>query len=883
MWIGNRIWFISDHEGVGNLYSCTPLGRSLKRHTDHLEYFVRHARTDGHRIVYVAGGVLHVHDVKTDISTVVPVLLTSSRTRRARRFVHADRHLEDYDLHPKGHKVALTVRGCAYTFGNWEGPIQVHGKTEGARTRLACWMADGETLAAVTDEGGEERLVLFNESSSKKTRVLPANKLGRITEMTPSPSGANLAVTTHRGELAIIETKAGLVHLVEESPQGRIDGFSWSPDGKWVAYGSPQGNRSCVIKLYELSSRKSRSVTRSDLRDFSPSFDPDGKYLYFLSRRIFDPVYDNMQFELGFPKGVKPYVICLKKDQRSPFLPEPRIDDDEGQSESDKDKKSKKTSRSKMIVDFPGIENRVLAIPVAEGNYEQIQGLTKSRVGFTSLPVEGSLGTDLWEDSIPPARNTLTVYDLGELKSEEWLDSVSAFKLSLDKKKMIYQVAGELRVVSATEKPKEAEEDEPGRRSGWIDLRRLRVPVSPVSEWKQMFREAWRLQREHFWVQDMSGIDWDRVYKRYAPLVERIGTRGELSDLIWEMQGELGTSHAYEFGGDYFSTPRYPVGLLGADFSYDAKARSYRIDHIIQGDSWIPRQGSPLATPGIDVREGDHLVSIGSRQLDSKTSPGELLVNHAGLEVSLEIKRGRSTRTIVVKTLRHDRKARYRDWVEENRRKVHKATRGKIGYIHIPDMGPWGFSEFHRYYLVENNRDGMIIDVRYNGGGHVSALLLEKLLRRRIGYGIPRWGKPDSYPEEAPMGPLVALTNELAGSDGDIFSHGFKIFALGPLIGQRTWGGVIGIWPRHRLVDGTITTQPEFSFWFKDVGWAVENYGTDPDIPVEVSPQDEAAGKDPQLERGIQEALALIKSSKPEIPKFGKRPRLALPTRLPPR
>jgi tricorn protease len=421
-----------------------------------------------------------------------------------------------------------------------------------------------------------------------------------------------------------------------------------------------------------------------------------------------------------------------------------------------------------------------------------------------------------------------------------------------------------------------------------------------------MFREAWRLQRDHFWTEDMSQVDWQEVYRRYYPLIDRVTTRSEFSDIMWEMQGELGTSHAYEFGGDYRPAPRYHQGFLGADFEYDAQTDGYRIRHIVQGDPWSEQVDSPLRRIGVNVQVDDVLLAVDGQRLSRTVSPQQLLVNQANSEVQLTfaLKNGAptepasnaskpkskgkkkksdqpapelQTRTVLVKTLRSETRALYREWVEQNRRRVHEASGDRVGYVHVPDMSPFGYAEFHRYYLAESEYEGLIIDVRFNGGGNVSQLLLEKLARRRLGYDQPRYGQVMPYPFHSVLGPMVALTNEYAGSDGDVFCHAFKMMGLGPLIGKRTWGGVIGIWPRHSLVDGTTTTQPEFSSWFEDVGWEIENYGTMPDIEVDIKPQDYIAGQDTQLERGIKEILKFMEETPARIPDFGPAPSLALP------
>jgi tricorn protease len=390
-----------------------------------------------------------------------------------------------------------------------------------------------------------------------------------------------------------------------------------------------------------------------------------------------------------------------------------------------------------------------------------------------------------------------------------------------------------------------------------------------------MFAEAWRLQREQFWTEDMSGIDWDAVYAQYSPLVERVSSRAELSDLFWELQGELGTSHAYEFGGEYRQSPNYQQGYLGVDWNYDEERQRYRIAHIVWGDPSDNKTTSPLTSPGLNIEEGDAVLAINGQRLTSERGPAELLVNQANNEVQLTIESAASgeTRVVTVKALASEMMPRYREWVEKNRQYVHEQTQDRVGYIHIPDMGYRGFAEFHRSFLAEYDYPALLIDVRHNGGGMVSGLLLEKLARRRLGYDFTRWGQPEPYPAQSPRGPMVALTDEHSGSDGDIFSHAFKLMKLGPLVGKRTWGGVIGIYPRHSLVDGTMTSQPEYAFWFKDVGWNVENYGTDPDIEVEIAPQDYVNGIDPQLDRAIAEALRMIEETPTLEPEPGERPR----------
>ena len=543
--------------------------------------------------------------------------------------------------------------------------------------------------------------------------------------------------------------------------------------------------------------------------------------------------------------------------------------------EKDKDKEEEKP----VEIDFDGIKERIVAFPVKEGIYGDIAAI-KNKVFYTVYPIEGALGKE-WIETEPPAKATLKVYDLIDRQESEFVSGITSFKISGDKTTMALRIGNKLRVIKANRNSKEtlSEDTEPNRKTGWINLNRIKISVAPMAEWKQMFREIWRLQREYFWVEDMSDIDWKKVYDRYLPLVDRVGSRSEFSDLAWELQGELGTSHAYEVGGDYRPSPQYKIGFLGADLEYDEAHNAYKIVHIVNGDVWSEKSPPPLKRPGVNVTEGMLILAIGGEKVSKEVSPYQLLVNQVNQEVQITVAKSDASepRDIIVKTIPNETPLRYREWVEANRAYVHEKSNGKVGYVHVPDMGAYGYAEFHRYFLTELDYDGLIVDVRFNGGGHVSQLLLEKLARKRIGYDLTRWMGYSPYPDESVKGSIVALTNEHAGSDGDIFSHSFKLMKLGKLIGKRTWGGVIGIWPRNMLADGSITTQPEFSFWFKDVGWGVENYGTDPDIEVDIAPQDYAKGIDPQLDKAIEVVLQDIKENPPMEPDFSRKPRLTLP------
>jgi tricorn protease len=925
MWIGDKIFFLSDHEGIGNLYSCNQDGQQIKRHTDHVEYYVRFPSTDGSRIVYTAGGDIYIYDVRQQKSRKLDVQTPVTGHQSQRKFVECAAYLEHFAPHPEGHSLAVVARGQPLTFGNWEGAVVQHGSGSRGRSRNCEWLNDGKRIIFVNDSEGYERLEIHSIDQSQAPEKLTGLDLGRVLALTVSPAEDTICVTNHRHELLIINLVSKKLKVLDRSPAERIHSVSWSGDGRWLAYTFSPHALASIIKIADVRSGETRAVTRELKNDYSPSFDPDGRYLYFLSNRDFFPVYDSTHFDLGFPTSARPYCIPLRKDIPSPFIKRPKpvhqagrnavennktieykVDEKHGDKPSGKhrmksgtrgyeskaaehkkaDEKANQTKTSQSTgydIDFDGIESRILAFPVDEGRFGQIVGL-KNRVVFSRYHVRGIRPNFSFMDE-PGDAGWLIAYDLEEQRAANVIRELNYFKVARDNRTLVYRWHKQgLRVVDGgAAMPAEGVEApaavwEYSRKAGWINLGRAKILIHPSSEWKQMYEEAWRLQSEQFWDSKMSDVDWNLVHDRYQHLLPRIRTRSDLSDLIWEMQGELGTSHAYEFGGDYTAPPNYQRGFLGADLSWQKNKQAYKIDRIIRGDSWNQEVDSPLALPGLGIAEGEFIHAIDGREVSAECSIEELLMNKPMMEVDITVSSdGKTKRHVTVRTLYNERMLRYRNWVEANRKSVFEKSNGRVGYIHIPDMGPWGYAEFHRSYLAEYDRDALIVDVRYNRGGHVSGLLLEKLARKRVGYDCSRWGEPMPYPTESAKGAMVGLTNQFAGSDGDIFSHCFKLYKLGPLVGKRTWGGVIGIEARHRLVDGTLTTQPEFSFWFVDVGFKVENYGAEPDYDVDISPQDYRQGLDPQMEKALELLRTELKRNPPEIPDFTDKPSLALP------
>ncbi len=878
MWIGKRIYFISDHEGIGNIYSATLDGKRIKRHTDHKEYYTRNAATDGKNIVYHSGGNIYIYNIAKKTTKKIPIIYNSPKVQLQRKFVSPAQYLQDCSISHDGKQVAINCRGRVFNSKLWIGPVFENGESRSSRYRLPTWLKDGKRLLLVTDETGEERLEIHYSDNSKSRTRLPAWNIGRIMELQVSPAADIAALVNHRYELILVDLVKNNFKVLDKSKNMSLGGLAWSPDGRWLAYHIPFTSRRVGIKHVNIKTKKSTKITNPVLVDTMPEFSEDGKYLYFISASVFNPVYDHVQFELGFMNAERLCLIPLQTTTKAPFEYNPELfkKDDELEMLLMK-KKGKKKSIKPIKIDLSGITERVISFPIPAGRFGRIKS-AGNKVFYTVYKPEGALGDDFLSEDFS-AKGVLKFWNFVQQKEETFASEITDFDISAKRKKIIYLSGRKLRILS-TEKSlsdKPAPSPKPWI-SGWYDFNRLKLEINPIEEWKQMYSEAWRLQRENFWTSDMSNIDWKKIYKRYYKLIGRLGTRGEFSDLMWEMQGELGTSHAYEFGGDYKHGPHYAQGYLGANYIWNPKKKGYKIVNIVKGDSRENGRTSPLLLPGNNVKEGDHLLSINGIKLTKQIYPEKLLVNKANSVISLKIKRkSNKTDVVTLKTLNSEIPARYRAWVEENKRYVHKATKGKVGYVHIPDMGPNGFSEFHRYFLAELEKDALIVDVRYNGGGHVSQLIVEKLARKIVGYDIARWHEPESYPGEAVKGPIVAITNEHAGSDGDIFSHVFKLMKIGPLVGKRTWGGVIGIWPRHLLIDNTITTQPEFAFWFKDVGWGVENYGTDPDYDIDIKPQDYVANIDPQMEKALELIKEQLKKTKFLKPNLKTKSNLSLP------
>jgi tricorn protease len=738
------------------------------------------------------------------------------------------------------------MRGNVFTMGHWEGPTRQLGPRDASRQRLVRWLADGRQLIATTDRAGDDGIELLSAQTGKVTAV--EADVGRVVDIAIDPSGRRVAMSNHRQQVLVLELESMSVSVIDQSAAGPICGLDWSPRGRWLAWSRPEGPGMATarILLLDTDDEAIHPVTDGRQFDWCPSFSPDGELLVFLARRDFDPVYDAAYFDANFPRSSRPWVALLRDDLAHPFRSLP--------SDVAKPQKAKgKPPQDPIKIDVDGLANRIVPMPVKESCYQRVVALPGGHVLMSRKGPGGSLDRRWWNTGPPKADHGLLMWDHAKREVVVVDDHVTSFGVDVRRKRAWITAGWKLRVLPAAPEKGRREElrkrraSAPSRTSGWIDLTRVRCRIDPPQEWRQIFDESWRLMRDHFWRADMGGVDWADIGQRYRALLPGVRTRSELTDLLWCLQGELGVGHAYVMGGDIRRAPNWSAGRLAADTSWTGDG--HRVDHICRGDPGHRKRNSPLSEPGANVKVGDVIVAVDGQPM-SEDRPLAASFEHRGdqlVPLTVRASDGKE-RTIVIRLLRDDNQARYRDHVRRMRERVHQATNGRCGYLHIPDMGPGGYAEFHRDFLVESSREGLVVDVRYNRGGHVSQLLLEKLSRRPLGYTISRHNAPVPYPRYAIGGPMICLTNAYSGSDGDIFSHHWKQLQLGPLVGTRTWGGVIGIWPRHRLVDNGLTTQPEFSNWMGDVGFGVENYGTDPDHLIEIKPQDWAKGLDPQLD-----------------------------------
>ncbi|GAA3206600.1 S41 family peptidase [Actinocorallia longicatena] len=862
MIVGGRVAFLSDHEGLGALYSCGFDGDDLRRHSDNDVFYARHAATDGSRVVYSSAGRIWIVDDLDSPPRALPIRLGGSGTARRPRLITGEDELGGFSCDDTGRASAVEVAGTVHWLTHRDGPARTLASDPKSRARRPTVLGAGTggvawLVDAGTDLPGDalEVAPAAGIEPGSTPRRLAAGKLGWAADLVSAPDGVRVAVTTKDGQLLLVEIESGETSELASTGNGRIEDVVFSPDSEWLAWSEPEISPLRRIRLMRLNDRTVVDVTDGRFEDSSPCFTLDGRFLAFLSWRGFDPVYDQHVFDLSFPFGCRPYLLPLAASTPSPFAPSV-----EGRPASgDEEKKDEEDGRA--VVDLEGLPARVVPFPVEASRYAAMSAV-KGGVVWMKIPLSGELGESGPTPDSSPLRPTLERFDFASRKCEEIVDPLDSYAVSGDGERLVIRDRGALKVVPSD---RSADGDDVVK----VDLSRARATFDPRSRWELAFAEAGRITRHEFWKEGVLDlISWHDVLERYRPLLDRVATPDDFADLLWEVQGELGTSHAYVARARYGRAGDW-LGMLGADLHRDGDV--WRIIRILPGETSDPRARAPLAGPGIVVRPGDILLEIDGRPVDAVTGPGPLLAGMADSPIELTIgpRDGGTPRRVAVVPLVDDERLRYQDWVTERRRHVRESSSGRLGYLHIPDMVGFGWAQLHRDLRVEAGLDGLIVDLRGNRGGHTSQLIVEKLSRKIIGWDVPRHRRPSPYPDNAPRGPIVAVVDERAGSDGDIIAAAIKTLGLGKVVGTRTWGGVVGIDGWHRLADGSSITVPKYATWFDAYGWDLENHGVDPDIEVVMTPEDWVKCRDPQLDAAIGLALEELEQHPPARPPSG--------------
>ncbi|MET8787848.1 S41 family peptidase [Streptomyces sp. NPDC004589] len=875
MFVDGRIAFLSDHEGIGNLYSCAYDGSDLRRHTDHDAFYARGAASDGRRVVYqCAGDIWIVDDLSPDsIPRRLDIRLGGPRAGRRPYQVPAGQHIDGISVDETGRASAVVVRGSLYWLTHRDGPARTITDTPGVRVRLPEMLGVGGQVAYITDADGEDAVELAylpRASGDRAPHRMASGELGCVLEMVADPQGERLAIASNDGRLLLIavgeetgevteaDASAGTVTELIRSVNGPVRDLAFSPDGHWLTWSHPGIGRSLrQIKMARIKDRLIVDVTNGRFEDENPVFTRDGRYLAFLSWRGFDPVYDVHTGDLSFPLGCRPYLVPLSSATPSPFAVNP-----EGRpAAGGLDPLEEEEGDGVVTVETEGLENRVTPFPVTASKYSELRPVAGGGLVWMRWPISGALGETFVNPDDTSGRPTLEHFTISKAKKSELVGHLDWFAVSGDGTRLVVLDEGDLRAVPSTES---GDADS----TVWIDVRRIMHEVDPGAEWRQAYAEAGRLIRAYFWEPDMCGIDWDAILEQYRPLVERVASPDEFADLLREVLGELGTSHAYVSPARRNEGPahyqRYQ-GLLGANFV--RREEGWVVGRILPGDSSDSKARSPLA--GTGIRDGALLTHVDGRPVDPLTGPAPLLAAAGGTTVELTFvpaEADTGPRRVAVVPLVDERPLRYQDWVAKRRKVVRELSEGRCGYLHIPDMGGSGWAQFNRDLRMEVSRPALIVDVRGNAGGHISELVVEKLTRTILGWDLTRNAQPVSYASNAPRGPIVALTDEATSSDGDMITAAIKLLKLGPVIGSRTWGGVVGMTGRHRLGDGTVITVPMNAAWFEEYGWSIENRGVEPDLEILRTPLDWAEGRYKQLADAVRMALDLLHAAPPAAP-----------------
>ncbi len=863
VWSNGIVYFISEQDNAANIWSYDPKTKQQKQVTFHKDFDVKNIAAGDKSLVYEQGGRLHSLDLASGKTT--PLVINANGDEnwgRARWNNVTAGALTNASLSPTGKRALFETRGEIFTVPKENGDWRNITRSPGVADRFPTWSPDGQKIAWFSDESGEYQLMIADQSGITPAKSFPIPNKKFYFRPEWSPDSKYIAFTDTDYNLWYIDVASGTLKLVDTDKlahPNRTLNPSWSPDSKWIAYAQIQDNQFKAIKVYNLETAKSTMITDALADAIDPQWDESGKYLYFLASTDYALGTGWLDMSsYNYPVNRNLYIVVLSKDSPSPF--EPRSDEEPTKPAEEKKPDTAKAAAKpaapavaagtvKVKIDFDGIQQRILAASVPARNYDGL--------------VAGPDGTVFYSEVVPNENGTvLFKYNLKDRKATEFTRGVFAATTSFDRKSILFRSAAGWFVTSTAAAPRPGE--------GRLATDNIKVYVDPSKEAQQIFREGWRFQRDFLYVENVHGAPWDKIYDWYKPWVSHVKHRTDLNYIIDILGGEVSIGHSFTSGGDFPDVPSIPVGLLGAD--YETENGYFKIKKIYNGESWNPELRAPLSGPGMDVKEGDYLLEVDGRPLTASMNLYSLFEGTAGRQVKIRINSKPSvegSKLITVVPVASENGLRSRSWVEGNRRKVDELSGGKLAYVYVPNTSNAGYTYFNRYYFSQQDKKGAIIDERNNGGGSAADYMIDILNRNLMGYFNNRVAghKPSTTPMAGIWGPKVMIANESAGSGGDLFPYMFKKMKIGPLVGTRTWGGLVGIWDTPLFIDGGRMTAPRGGFYDTNGEWAVEATGVAPDIEVVQDPKAVLEGRDPQLERAVQEALKLLPTQGIELKK----------------
>lgn len=872
MWHENTIYFLSDRGANEklNIWAYDFDTNRTRQVTDFDEYDVKWPSIGPDAIVFENGGQLHLLDLATETSRALEVRVPDDLPQIRAELKDVSRHIENASLSPSGRRALFEARGEIFTVPQEHGSVRNLTNTSGVAERYPAWSPDGNWIAYFSDETGEYELYIRPGDGRGEPRRITTD--GAVYRYYPvwSPDSKQIAFSDKTGSLFVVEIEDGSPRFVDKDEWSNMSSYAWSPDSRWLAYARAGANRHGAIMIYDTKEALVHAVTGDFYDDSGPVFDAEGKYLFFRSNRAFSPVYSDMDSTWIYPNSTRLYAVTLKKDTPSPLAPrsdEEEADPNKGEKEQgatdpndndgadddeadDEGEDAEETDPAE--IDFDRIDERVVELPIRAGNFGPLASV-KGKLLFLRRPAAGAATGG--EPS-----GTLQYYDLKAREDKTVIERIDSYSLSADGKKVLYRSRSTYGIIDLGENKRVGD--------GRIASGDLKAWIDPRQEWRQIFVEAWRIQRDFFYDPNMHGVDWQATREHYEVLLPFIVDREDLNYIIGEMFGELNASHTYVRGGDIERADRISVGLLGCDFELDETNDAYRISKIYDPGRQGAEPRSPLRAPGVDVRDGDYLLAVNGRRVDTSKDPWAAFQGLTGEVVTVTIGRTaemNDANEVVVRPLDSEFRLRHLAWIESNRRKVEEATGGRVGYIYVPDTGRNGQNELVRQFTPQWDMDALIIDERFNAGGQIPDRFIELLNRPVYNHWARRDHRDWQTPTIAHTGPKVMLMNGWSGSGGDAFPYYFRAAGLGPLIGTRTWGGLIGYTRNPQPIDGGFIAAPSFGF-YRDGQWEVEGYGVDPDYEVENLPHEMVAGRDPQLEMGIAVILRLLEKQPPQRP-----------------